>query len=320
MKAAIQVGIGKYEILDVPVPDIKERQCLIKVGACTVCATDVKYFKGLQTREWPSPMGHEVTGTIQEVGSEVEGFQQGDRVLSRIVWGGFAEYVPSDSDMLVHLPENVGFEEGAIAQLLPIAVRGAELSMKPGPVLERSEGKTVFVSGLGGAGLLCVQVAKAYGASKVMAADFFQMKRRVALEVGANLVLDPQTEDVVERVQAETEGGADVTMEAVGLEPSFRACEEAVRNGGIISILGTYLTPIELNLTQWEARSLQLHIMREPRHEMPAMLRKAVALLASNKVRLKPLLSRVMKLDDIMEAFDLAIHQPDRHIKIAIVP
>ena len=312
MKAALQTGIGNYEVQDVPVPAISESQCLIKVGACAICATDVKYFKGLQTRQWPSPMGHETTGIIEEIGSEVEGFEKGERVLSRIVWGGFAEYVPSDGDMLIHLPENVGFEEGAIAQLLPIAVRGAELALKPGD--------TVFVSGLGAAGLLCVQVAKAYGASRVIAADFFEMKRDVALEVGADVVVDPNAEDVVERVRAETDRGADVAMEAVGLEPSFRTCEAAVRGGGIISVFGTHLAPIELSLLEWEGRSLQLHIMREQRHEMPAMLRKAAELLASGEVRLKPLLSRVMKLDDIMEAFDLAIHQPEKHIKIVIVP
>ena len=312
MKAAVQVGIGKYEIQDVPVPEIGPTQCLIEVRSCTICATDLKYLKGLQTREWPSLMGHEITGLVAEVGRDVEAFCKGDRILSRIVWGGFAEFVPSDADMLIHLPENVGFEEGAIGQLLPIAVRGAELCMKPG--------KTVFVSGLGGAGLLCVQVAKAYGASKVIGADFFEMKRDVALEVGADVVVDPKAEDVVERVRAETDGGADVAMEAVGLEPSFRACEEAVRNGGIISIFGTHLTPVELNLTRWEGRSLQLHIMREPRAEMPTMLRKAVDLLATGKVRLKPLLSRVMKLDDIVEALDLAMHEPEKHIKIAIVP
>jgi len=74
MKAALQVDIGKYEIRDVPVPEIKPHQCLIKVGACTVCATDVKYFKGLQKRTWPSPMGHEITGTVEKVGSAVQGF------------------------------------------------------------------------------------------------------------------------------------------------------------------------------------------------------------------------------------------------------
>lgn len=312
MKAAIQTGIEQYEIQDVPVPAITDSQCLIRVRSCTVCATDVKYFKGLQTRDWPSPMGHEITGIVEETGSEVEGFRKGDRVLSRIVWGGFAEFVEADADMLIHLPENVGFEEGAIAQLLPIAVRGAELAVRPG--------KTVFVNGLGAAGLLCVQVAKAYGASRVVAADFYEMKRNVALDVGADIVVDPNAEDAVDRVRQETDGGADVTVEAVGLEPSFRACEAAVRNGGIISIFGTHLTPIPLSLLEWEGRSLQLHVMREQRGEMPRMLGKAVDLLASGRVRLGPLLSRVMKLDDIMEAFDLVMHQPESHIKIAIVP
>ena len=312
MKAAIQVDVGRYEIQDVPVPEIRENQCLIRVRACTICATDAKYFKGLQKRNWPSPMGHEITGTVEQVGRGVEGFKKGERVLSRIVWGGFAEFVPADADMLVHLPENIGFEEGAIAQLLPIAVRGAELSMRPG--------KTVFVSGLGAAGLLCVQVAKAYGASKVFASDFFEMKRGVASDVGADVVIDPKAEDVVARVRAETKNGVDVAVEAVGLEPSFRACEESLCDGGILSVFGTHLKPIELNMVRWEGRSLQLHMQTEPRKEKPMMLRKAVDLLASGKVRLKPLLSRVMKLDDIMEAFDEYIHHHEKYIKIAIVP
>ena len=312
MKAALQVDVGKYEVRDVPVPDISDNQCLVQVRACTICATDVKYFKGLQLRKWPSPMGHEVTGIVAKVGRSVKGIHEGDRVLSRIVWGGFAEFVPADADMLVALPENIGFEEGAIAQLLPIAVRGCELSMKPG--------KTVFVSGLGAAGQLCVQCAKAYAASKVIAADMFEMKRDIAAQCGADIVLDPNADNVVERVQAETGDGVDVSMEAVGLEPSFRACEAAVRPGGIISVFGTHLKPIELDMVRWEGKSLQLHMMTEPRHEKPAMLRKAADLLASGKVRLKPLLSKVMSLDHIMDAFDLYMHQHDKHIKIAIVP
>jgi len=312
MKCALQVDVGKYEVRDVPVPEVGDGQCLIKVASCAICATDLKYFKGLQTRKWPSPMGHEVAGTIAKVGAGVQGFAEGDRVFSRIVWGGFAEFVPSDADMLAPLPDNVGFEEGAIAQLLPIAVRGCELAVAPG--------KTVFVSGLGAAGLLCVQVARAYGAAKVVAADLYDLKRRTALEVGADVVLDPNADDVPQRVWEETDGGADVAMEAVGLEPSFRSCEAAVRGGGIISVFGTHLTPVSLDLVRWEGRSLQLHIMREQRHEMPTMLTKAVGLLASGKVRLKPLLSRVMALDDIMAAFDLYGHHHEAIIKIAVTP
>jgi L-iditol 2-dehydrogenase len=221
MRAAIQLGPGQYEIRDVPVPRIGESQCLIQVRACTICGTDVRYFKGLYPREWPSAMGHEVTGTIAEVGSRVVGFHKGDRVLSRMAWGGFAEYVASDADLLALLPKQFSFEEGAIAQLLPIAVRGAELSVAPG--------KTVLVGGLGGAGLLCLQAAKAYGASKVIAADPIELRRATATQVGADVVLNPNTENVVERVRSETDGGVHVAMEAAGLEPSFRACEACLR-------------------------------------------------------------------------------------------
>ena len=132
MNAALQVDHGRYELRDVPVPEITDTQCLIEVKACALCATDVKYFKGLQTRAWPSPMGHEVAGVIAKVGANVEGFEVGERVWSRIVWGGFAEYVPSDADMLMRLPDTVGIEEGAIAQLRPIAVRGAGLAIRAG--------------------------------------------------------------------------------------------------------------------------------------------------------------------------------------------
>jgi len=312
MKAAIQVGVGRYEIRDVPVPEITPGQCLVKVAACTICATDVKYLQGAVELDWPSPMGHEVTGTVERVGSAVTGFKLGDRVLSRMAWGGFAECVPADADLLAPLPETVGFEEGAIAQLLPIAVRGAELGMGPG--------KTVFVSGLGGAGLMCVQAARAYGASTLIAADLHANRRAVAQEVGADLCIDPKADDVVERVLAETDGGVDLAMEAAGAEASFRACEAVLGTGGILSVFGSHLEPIALDLRRWERGCLQLHMMVEPADEKSEMLRKAVALVAAGKIRLKPLLSKVMKLDDIVSAFDLVVHRPDEYIKIAIVP
>ncbi len=312
MRAAIQLGPGRYEIRDVPVPEITDAQCLIKVGACTLCGTDVKYFKGQVDWDWPSPMGHEVAGTIERVGRSVEGFKRGDRVVSRMAWGGFAEYVASEADLLAPLPDHVGFEEGAIAQLLPIAVRGAEMLVTPG--------QSVLVSGLGGAGLLCVQAVKAHGAARVVGTDLFELRRSVALEVGADVVVDPSAEDIAERVRAETSVGVDVAIDAVGVEPSFRACERSVCTGGVIGVFGTHLQPLELDMRDWERGCRRLVMMGEPAEEKPAMLRKAIELVASGKVRLEPLLSRVMGLDEIMDAFDKFINHPDRHIKIAIVP
>ncbi|MBN1343138.1 MAG: zinc-binding dehydrogenase [Phycisphaerae bacterium] len=312
MRAALQIGVGQYEVREVPVPEVDKGQCLIQVKACTICGTDVKYFKGLAQLGWPSPMGHEVTGIVAKVGSAVRGFKEGDRVLSRMAWGGFAEYVPSDADLLVHLPENVGFEAGAIAQMLPLAVRGAELSVR--------RGHRVLVSGLGGAGLMCVQASKAYGAAEVIASDPFDLRRSVALEVGADVVIDPIHEDVVERARSESDGGVDVAMEAAGMEPSFRACEQAIRVGGIVSIYGTHLAPMSVNLREWEAKCLQLHMMAEPRQEKPMWLRKAAGLLAAGKIDLDPLLSRAMPLEEIMDAFRWVIDRPGEVIKVAIVP
>ena len=79
MRAALQVDVGRYEVRDVPTPEPGEGQYLIEVGACAICATDVKYFKGLQTRQWPSPMGHEVTGITAQAGPGATRFAPGER-------------------------------------------------------------------------------------------------------------------------------------------------------------------------------------------------------------------------------------------------
>ncbi len=312
MKAAYQLGVGHYEIRDVPVPEIRPDQCLIRVRACTLCGTDVRYYTGLSTLEWPQPMGHEVAGTIDRVGANVDGFVEGDRVVSRMAWGGFAEFAVSDADLLAHLPEHVGFEEGAIAQLLPVAVRAAELSVRPGA--------SVFVSGLGGAGQLCVQAVRAYGAERVFVADPIPMRRELALELGANRAFDPTVDDVVDAIRAEQADGLDVAIEATGIEASFRSCERIVRQGGIVSVFGTHARPMELDMAFWERQCLQLHMAAEPREEKPRTMRQAMALVAEGKVRLRPLLSEVMSLDDVAEAFELFVNHPDRYVKIAIVP
>jgi threonine dehydrogenase-like Zn-dependent dehydrogenase len=311
MKAAILVDANRFELQDIPVPAIKPSQVLVKVGACTVCATDIKIYKGIREYKKPTRMGHEITGTIAEVGNDVKDFRKGDRILSRIVWGGFAECVEAEARNLVKLPDSIGFEEGAIAQLLPIAVNGTEISVK--------KGDTVFISGMGPAGLLCLQTAKAYGASKLIVSDLFDKKLQLAKTLGADVCINAQ-EEVAARVRKETGAGADVTMECVGVEKSFRVCEEAVRPGGIISIFGSHLTPVAIDLLKWEGRSLRMNIMREQPADTPRLLRRSVELVVSGQVQLRPLLTRVMKLDQITEAFEYNIRHAEDVIKISIVP
>ena len=140
------------------------------------------------------------------------------------------------------------------------------------------------------------------------------------LELGADEVIDASTEDVVAATKKLTGSGVDVAVEAVGIEKSFRQCEEAVKGGGVIAVFGTHAKPICLDMIRWEGRSLRMNIMREQPHETPRLLRRCVQLLSSGAVKLKPLLTGVFSLADFEKAFEEAISHPEAHIKIAIVP
>ncbi|MFQ6078867.1 MAG: zinc-binding dehydrogenase, partial [Thermodesulfobacteriota bacterium] len=316
MKALVLVENEKLEVMEMPNPEIASPdEILVEVCACTICHTDLEIYRG--TRKWgggpPNMFGHEVTGIVHQIGKDVHNVQIGDRVLLRITSTGFAEYCKAKGVEAIRLPEEIGFEEGAIAQLMPIAVRGIEKSIK--------SGDTVFVSGQGPAGVLCNQVAKAYGAQKVIAADLYDQRLARGRDLGCDVAINAQRENVAERVKEETDGrGANVTVECVGIEPSFRNCEKACKNGGTIVVFGSHLKPIEIDLLSWEGRSLSLVIAREQPHETPYLLRRSIELISSGKVRLKPMLTHVFPLDRAPEAFEFLAHHPQQALKIAIVP
>ncbi len=312
MRAAILVDDYRLEVQDVPIVQPGPGQVNVQVKACTVCATDIKWFKGIQPFKKPGRFGHEITGVVSELGPGVSGLALGDRVLSRITTGGFAEYSICEAQNLIKLPDSIGFEEGAIAQLLPIAVNGARKSVR--------KGDTVFVSGVGPAGLLLVQVAKAYGASCVIASDLVPWKLELAKKLGADITINVRNENVLEALKRGAPKGVDVAMEAVGIEVSYRACERSVRGDGIVSIFGTILKPIAIDFLYWESHSLNVNAMREQPHQTPSLLKESVELLVSGAVKLKPLLTHVYKLDKLQEVFEFAVANPEKVLKICVLP
>jgi len=312
MRAAILVEEGHLEVQEVPIGPPGPGEVNVQVKACTICATDIKWFKGIRPYPKPGRFGHEITGIVHELGEGVSGFAPGDRVLSRITRGGFAEYTICAGQDLVVLPDEIGYEEGAIAQLLPIAVNGARKSVR--------RGDTVFVSGVGPAGQLAAQVAKAYGASRVIASDLVDWKLALAVSLGADATINVAREDVLEALKRLCPQGVDVAMECVGSEASYRACERSVRGDGIVSIFGSILEPVVVDFMYWESHSLNVHAMREQPHQTPSLMVEAVALLASGAVKLGPLLTHVYPLDQVQEAFEFVIANRDDVLKIAVVP
>jgi len=209
MKAGrITVATRNFEVKEVPTPTAQSGQVRIKVGAAGVCLSDVHFLDGtlkpgyLKSDE--VTLGHEVAGTIDQVGPEVNEFQIGDRVLviagernelNQITTlgfdydGGYAEYVIAKQSLVVKIPDNLPFEQAAI---IPDAVSTPWAAISTTAKIKSGENVAVF--GVGGLGIHAVQLLKLLGCSKVIAIDPRSDARDKALEIGTDLAFDPSDE------------------------------------------------------------------------------------------------------------------------------
>ena len=318
MKALMLMEPNRMEIREIPVPEISPAEVLVRVSACGVCnATDLKVLKGIN-RHWskgvyPCTWGHEVTGFAEETGKEVTRVKKGDRVFLRITRTGFAEFCKANEMEVKVLPDNIGLEEGVLGQLMPIAVRGVEKTVK--------KGDAVMVVGQGPAGLLSLQVARAYGATKVYVSDLFPERLALAKSLGADACFRADTEDAAERVKELTGGvGVDVAIECGGMDKTFRQCEQALRKGGGIAVFGTHLNPVELDMVQWESNSWYMYLAREQPGETAHLMDRTAELFASGSVRVREILSHTFPLEKAADAFLLLDKAPQKCRKIALLP
>src|SRR3954469_24056134 len=245
MKALVLTAYKEFELQDVPEPQVGPKDVLIRVKACGICGSDVHGMAGSTGRRRPPiVMGHEASGTVEKLGSEVSGYKLGDRVTfdstiynpdsffskkgminlcddRRVLGvsceeyrqhGAFAELVSVPSHILYQLPPKMTFEQAAMAEPVSIAVHARHLT----PI---EEGDTALVFGSGLIGLMTIQVLKHTPARQIIAVDVDDNKLAVAREMGAHHTINPKTSDVPAAVKALTDGrGADVALEAVGVE------------------------------------------------------------------------------------------------------
>jgi propanol-preferring alcohol dehydrogenase len=261
MKAQLCTKIDKIEnrpltYTTVPKPTPKPDQVLIKVKACGVCYSNIHMIEGdLQKFGVPAKLpiipGHEVTGEVVEMGSDVSGFSLGDRVGVQVLWktdgtcefclsgrenlclkrittgevvdGGFAEYMVAPYNFVHHLPENLSFEESA--SLFCPGITAYHAVKRAGVCVD----KKVAVIGVGGVGHLTVQFAK-LPAAEVIAIDTSQEKLQLAKDVGADYALLPSEVDEF----VAKNGCPDVVLVHA---PSQKAVDQAlkiVKRGGTV--------------------------------------------------------------------------------------
>lgn len=270
MKAAVLHGKRDITVEDRPDPVIDPDGVVIKVRACGICGSDLHLYN--HGTPGDTIMGHELSGDIVEVGSNVSGIKEGERVAAitgrgcgecywclRGDWlrcprmqllgygidGGFAEYVSIPNFAVgkyaERLPDSVSYEVGATAEPLSVGLYAVNKS-NPQP------GDTVVVIGAGVIGLSAVMALRARGIDDIIVSGRRVNRLKLAEKYGARLVLDAATNDIAPVVQEVTDGkGADVVLECAGTTETFLQALQLVHKGGKIGLVGLYEEPVEWN-------------------------------------------------------------------------
>ena len=342
MKAAMLYGVKDLRIEDVEIPKVGLGEVLVKVKAATTCGTDLKIFRRGYVEKvikLPTIFGHEWAGEVVEVGEGLEWPKKGMRIRAGNsapclhctmcqkgkynlcenmiwLWGAYAEYIKVPARMVLvnmqEIPQHVSYEEAAITEPLACVLHGAEeANIKPGD--------TVTIIGAGPIGLLHLLTAKKFGAGRVISIDLVEDRLNFAERLGADETVNAGKEDVVERVQELTGGyGSDVVIEAIGLPSTWEQALKLVRKGGTVLEFGGCPPGTEIKVNTEKLHYGELTV-RGSFHATPLHFRKALNLIASRTIDVRPLITRKMRLENIREAFDILMTSK-KEIKIAIIP
>jgi 6-hydroxycyclohex-1-ene-1-carbonyl-CoA dehydrogenase len=326
MKAAVFHGNGKpLAIEEVPVPEPRAGEILLRVAACGLCHTDLHYLDhGVATFKTPPIiLGHEAAGTVERLGAGVSGFKEGEHVLAPSVWacgrcrfcragrenlcsdlvmpgnhtdGAFAEFLAVPAKELVRLPPDLPLERACV---IADAVSTPYHAVKHRGQVRT--GDSVAVVGCGGVGLNVVQCAAAAGAT-VIAVDLNDARLDLARQLGAGHTLNPAKLDRVDKeVRKLTDGGADVAFEVVGNPKTIDLAFNLIRKGGRLVVIGFSHDPAPINVAKLMFYELELVGSLGCG---AGLYPEIVAQVAAGRIRLEPIVSGAFPLDRINEGFD----------------
>ncbi|PAK51418.1 NAD(P)-dependent alcohol dehydrogenase [Paenibacillus sp. 7541] len=343
MSAAVLDRPLSIEVKQVPVPEPKPDEALIRVHCIGICGSDVHYYEhgriGRYEVKEPLILGHELAGVVVRTGENVTNVAPGDRVAvepgvtcgrcsycksgrynlcpdvvfmaTPPVDGAWAEYVAVRSDFLFRLPDEMSFEEGALLEPLSVGIH----AVRRGRI--RPEDR-VLVLGLGPIGLLAIQAARMAGASAVYGSDVVEFRRKLALQMGAAGVIDPQQDDVSERIQEVTGGeGIDLVIETSGNAGAVAGSIGYVNRGGRIVLVGLPTRDaIPVDIGALVDAELDVYGVFRYVNTYPA----AIRMLEGGSHRIRDIITHQFSLNEIKEAIELARTQKDSSVKVMIYP
>lgn len=321
MKAIQYLEAGRPEYVDVPLPEVGEGQVLMKIEGVATCPQwDMHLMDGVSmapggTINYPTPVGHpghEAVGEVISLGGGVQNLRVGDRVALWQDQGGtrdgcYAEFVAADEANLLKVPEDLDTNNIASLELAMCIQVSFDQILNIGPI----EGKRFGVSGLGPAGLLAVQLAKAYGASEVIAFDPVESRRELALQLGADKAIDPTAKECFPYDRFNP-GRLAISVDCTGLGVSVDFLLKRTRE--VVALFGVLREEVGFGFFQWCGG---LHLIGYGNQNRKAAER-ALEHIKSGALRLDPLITTTLPLSEYGKG--VAMLKNKEAIKICFKP
>ncbi len=330
MKALVKYGQqdGQVELRNVPEPEIGPNDVLLEVKSAGICGWDIEMWRHRMASPVKIPViqGHEFAGIIRSIGSSVQDFEEGDRVVSETaavicgkcsqcrtgnynicpdrkgfgygVDGAFTDLVCVPQRCLHFIPENVTFDHAALTEPACVAYHSLVIQSEVKP------GEPIIIIGPGPIGLFCLQVAKACGSNPIIIVGTDKDMGRLALaeKLGADIVINVSSQNPMEIVSDITSGqGVPLVIDAAGNEKALALAIEAVAKLGQITKIGWGPKPINMSLDPLLSKSVRLQGTFS--HNWPDW--EAVLKMISQKtLQMEPMITHRVNLDQWLETFE----------------
>ena len=344
MTAAVLHKVDDVRIEQVPVPEVKsDLDVKIRIKAVGVCGSDIHFYREGRIGDFvvkePIILGHESSGEVLEVGNAVTHIKPGDNVVIEPGYpdrtcqfcktgkynlcatvpfmatpptdGAFCQYVVWPGDFVYKVPDNVSFEEASLVEPLAVGLQATKRA-------HIHPGMRVAIVGAGPIGLTTLLAAMAHGATTTFISDIYPMRLGLAAKLGATHTINAKDTDQVQAVLDVTHGeGCDVVLETAGTPETVRKSMAMVKRGGVVTLVGMS-AQVEFSVPMMDI------IMRE--YDVRGVFRYAnchpvaVALLASGRIDVKPLITHEFPLAQAKEALDFSDTRKDVAVKVIVKP
>jgi len=340
-KALVLEKVRELSLRDIDLAqDVGPDDVKIKIDTVGVCGSDVHYYTygriGGFVVNAPMVLGHEAAGIVTEVGAKVKTLKVGDRVCmepgvpdltsrasklglynvdpSVVFWatppvhGVLTPYVVHPAAFTFKLPDNVSFAEAAMVE--PFAV-GLWASVKAGI----KPGDTAVVTGAGPIGIMAALAALAGGCSRVIVSDLVDEKLAIAGAYAGISTVNVKREKLVDAVNAATDGwGVDIVFEASGSPRAYEGIDSLIRPSGCLIAIGMPVEPVKIDISSFAAKEIRIETV----FRYANVFDRALAMIASGKVDLKPLISATFPFNDSIAAFERAAEGRPKDVKLQI--